>query len=466
MNRWGRCIVILALLCIPVMIGCGRRTESQLRTYGASNGSEGSRSINGYGALRKMFQQRGDKTFSAMSFSSALETMDTIVWTPDTVTPPSIENRDTLEQWLMAKSGRTLVYIGRDFDASLDYWEHVVSEMPAGQKTRAMREQMLSRVEAMECDLGGIHFARWFVVDTTPVRTPIQGLRGDWAQGVDVSKTKLYTRTELRPADYWDEEKKNLPALLGGDASELVQRWGDWEQRWTVEEIDGVLDDELSKIPDSKVLLSADDGRPLVIELSSRSWGSSKIIVVVNGSFTLNGSLVQKEHRKLAAKLIDECREKGRVTFLRTDRNGMSIRNLNDSSYATKGLEMFANWPINFIVYHFFILGIIICFVVFPIFGRPRGLPQRELNDFGHHIEALGGMLRRCRDERFAREKISEYFRLVRREPNHPWCLPDAATSSSPMTPITPVIPATPVMPEPIPIEAEIIPAPNQETKS
>ena len=161
--------VICGLLCSLVLTGCGRQSESQLRTYGYSNGNDGNRSINGYGAFRKMFQQRGDKTFTAVSFSKALETMDTIVWTPDTVTPPSVTNRDTLEEWLASKSGRTLVYIGRDFDASSDYWEHVVSELPSGQKTRAMREQMLSRVEAMENDLGGVHFARWFVVDTTPV---------------------------------------------------------------------------------------------------------------------------------------------------------------------------------------------------------------------------------------------------------------------------------------------------------
>ena len=448
---------ICGLLCSLVLTGCGRQSESQLRTYGYSNGNDGNRSINGYGAFRKMYQQRGDKTFTAVSFSKALETMDTIVWTPDTVTPPSVTNRDTLEEWLASKSGRTLVYIGRDFDASSDYWEHVVSELPSGQKTRAMREQMLSRVEAMENDLGGVHFARWFVVDTTPVRTPIQGLRGDWAKGIDVNETRLLTRTELRPADYWDEDKKDLPALLGNDTDLFNQIVDDSGQRWTAEEIDNISDEEESRIPDSKVLLSADDGRPLVIELTSPIWSDSKIIVIANGCFTLNGALVSKEHRKLAAKVIDECKENGRVAFLRTGRNGMRVNDLNDSSYATKGLEMFANWPMNFIVYHFFILGIIICFVVFPIFGRPRGLPQRELSDFGHHIEALGGMLRRCRDEVFAREKISEYFRLVRREPNHPWCKP-----TIPKT----IFPAPPVSPAAIPIEAEIITAQIQETKS
>jgi hypothetical protein len=46
---------------------------------------------------------------------------------------------------------------------------------------------------------------------------------------------------------------------------------------------------------------------------------------------------------------------------------------------------------------------------------------------------------------------------LVRREPNHPWCKP-----TIPKT----IFPAPPVSPAAIPIEAEIITAQIQETKS
>jgi hypothetical protein len=422
MNNGMRTAILWGLSICLVCMGCGRQADSQRRTYGYSNGANGKRSLNGYGALREMYSQRGDKTFTAISFSRALETMDTIVWTPDTVTPPSLANRDTIEQWLSSKSGRTLVYIGRDFDASIDYWEHVVEQLPAGKKSRALREQMLSRVKSMECDLGGVHFARWFVVDCTSARSRVQGLRGEWAEGIDVQQTDLVTRTELRPAEHWDEEKRNLSPLIGRMENQPLPLSTDAPERWTLEEIDAVKDEEASKIPDARLLLAADDGRPLAFELTSSAWGSSKLIVLVNGSFTLNGALVVKEHRKLAARVVDQCKEKGRVAFLRTGRNGARVSDLNDSPYSSGGLEMFAYWPINLIVYHFFILGIVLCFVVFPIFGRPRGLPPRELSDFGNHIEAVGGMLRKCRDEEFAREKISDYFRLVRKEPKHPWC--------------------------------------------
>lgn len=458
--------IVICLVSCLLSSGCGRSSAPQVRTYGYSSGAEANRSVNGYSVFRKMFQKRGDKTFTAVSFSKALETMDTIVWTPDTITPPGLSNRDTMEEWLKARSGRTLIYIGRDFDASSNYWEYVVEAMPAGQKSRALREQMLSRVEGMENDLGGIHFARWFVVDTTPIRSPIQGLRGDWAEGIDVTQTKLESRTELHPALYWDEEKKNLPALLGGDADASPRIWGNPEYRWTPEEIDSIVDEEIDKIPEAEILLESDDGRPLVYTLTSPDWNKSKIMVIANGCFTLNGALVAKEHRKLAAKVIEACKSKGRVAFLRTSRNGMRTNDLGDSQYATKGLEMFAYWPMNFIVYQFFILGIIICFVVFPIFGRPRALPQVEVSDFGHHIEALGGMLSHCRDETFAREKLSEYFRLVRKEPNHPWCLPSVPKVVLPPAPSKPGEATSPLAPEIIPIEAEIITAQIQETKN
>jgi hypothetical protein len=452
------------LLLASLTLGCGRATPSPNRPYGYSTGREGTREINGYGAFRKMFQGRGHKTFASSSLSKSLQSIDTIVWTPDTQTPPSIVCRDFIEQWLTAKSDRTLVYIGRDFDASIDYWQAVVDAQPLGKQTIARREQMLARVQSMESDLGGVHFARWFTVDATRPRSTLGGLRGELAEGIDSSKTRLSMRTELRPAEYDSiEDNKSSPAKLGSPTpANKNTPWSQSKERWTPEEISVFDNDELERIPDAKILLSADDGRPLVFELTSSPWGTSKIIVIANGCFTLNGALVIPEHRKLAARIIDRCTKDGKVTFLRSDRNGPPIRETEDSPYSTQGLEMFAYWPMNLVVYHFFFLGIVICFVAFPIFGRPRTLPERDLNDFGQHIEALGGMLIRTKDEQFARERISDYFRLVRREPKHPWCIapmPKAPIISNTLQP-------TQLFDTTVPIEAEIITAQIEEKKS
>ncbi len=43
---------------------------------------------------------------------------DCIVWFPDDFQPPSKKVRHWLEQWLSEAAGRTLIYVGRDFDAA------------------------------------------------------------------------------------------------------------------------------------------------------------------------------------------------------------------------------------------------------------------------------------------------------------------------------------------------------------
>lgn len=429
------------VLISTLVSGCGRSVSSSSSRdikYGFSNGTEGNQSLIGYGALRRLFQQRGYKTFSATTFSKSMDPVDVIFWTPDTFTPPSVGNRDHIETWLAEKTGRTVIYVGRDFEASTEYWERMVERQPLGSKSSALREQMLVEADSMRRDLSGRHFARWFTIDTTPPKMKVQGLRGPFADGIDASSTRIFTRTEIRPVDVEsDFEKDTKDEALFAAAEPLVVNYWDGDKTWAANEMDNILEQEKMAVPNSEVLLSSDDGRPLVFELTSSAWGTSRIIVVANGSFLQNGSLVLPEHRKLAAKLIDRCGDSKRVAFLRSTRRGVPVRTGEESPYSQAGLEMFAVWPLSLVTYHLAILGIMMCFIVMPIFGRPRELVEEQLSDFGQHIEALGGMLARTKNEDFAREKISDYFRLVRKDPKHPWCLPQAKL---PLTTTKPVV--------------------------
>ncbi|MGZ8467055.1 MAG: glutamate ligase domain-containing protein, partial [Candidatus Binatia bacterium] len=47
--------------------------------------------------------------------------------------PPTVEQRRFLERWLASGSGRTLVYVGRDYDASIDYWKKTQALAPIEQ---------------------------------------------------------------------------------------------------------------------------------------------------------------------------------------------------------------------------------------------------------------------------------------------------------------------------------------------
>ena len=91
-----------------------------------------------------MFEQAGHNVYSWGTLSPRLETRaDCIVWFPDDFEPPSDEVRHWLENWLFDRPGRTLIYVGRDFDAAPWYWEKVEAGAPAEQipKLRTKRRE-------------------------------------------------------------------------------------------------------------------------------------------------------------------------------------------------------------------------------------------------------------------------------------------------------------------------------------
>ncbi|MEY4568144.1 MAG: hypothetical protein RLY14_3114, partial [Planctomycetota bacterium] len=340
-------------------------------------------------------------------------------------TPPSKVARDFLDKWLKeGNGGKTLIYVGRDYNASGEYWKQVVEREPVGAKSDAFVEEMLVRLDDLKSDLTENVFARWFEVDPNRVGGEVHGLRGTWAEGIDVSKTRLWTRTQLLPParDSIETPKDSAATATNSiNNTDAAPTYG--RATWSPEELEHIEYEEQSLIPESEILLSSDDGRPLVFRLTSERWPKSQIIVVCNGAFLTNGGLVPKEHRKLAGRLVDICGDNEKAAFLVSGRSGPYLNDSEDPSYDGKGLEMFTVWPINLIVIHLALLGIIYCFAVFPIFGRPGRLKDREKSDFGQHVEAVGNLLARTGNEDFARERISDYFKIVRKESKHPWII-------------------------------------------
>jgi len=55
----------------------------------------------------------------------------------------------------------------------------------------------------------------------------------------------------------------------------------------------------------------------------------------------------------------------------------------------------------------------VMIFAMWPIFGVPREESQRHLMDFGRHVEALGKLLARTRNVRYAWSRISLYRQLT-----------------------------------------------------
>jgi len=131
---------------------------------------------------------------------------------------------------------------------------------------------------------------------------------------------------------------------------------------------------------------------------------------VANGSFLLNASLVNHEHRKLAGKLIDEVGPPSQtVVFLESGRSGPTISEKDPSAAVPTGMEILTVSPICWIFLQFAVVGVLFCFSRWPIFGLPRQLPADAPSDFGKHIRAVAELLGRSRDRAYAMARVLNY---------------------------------------------------------
>ncbi|MEK6246616.1 MAG: hypothetical protein N2C12_00455, partial [Planctomycetales bacterium] len=143
---------------------------------------------------------------------------------------------------------------------------------------------------------------------------------------------------------------------------------------------------------------------------------NSRVILVANGSFLLNLPLVNHEHRKLGARLVDEIAAPQLVVFVESGHQGLPVINEEPSLSVPTGFSLFSKRPIDVILFHLAILGIVYCMSRWPIFGRPRIADSKSVSDFGKHVDALGELLEKTGDQQFARLRVEEYYQAQRTE--------------------------------------------------
>ncbi len=408
-----------ALALLLAIAGCSSR-ERLDNVYGRTGGTPGGKSVNGTGVLYGMFKEAGHNVTTVTRLNPRLEKADTIVWAPDDFDPPDDTHRNYFERWLMDRNGRTLIYIGRDFDAEIEYWSKAVALAPLEQqaefrsnlaKAKLQFDSRRTQLPAQDV------YARWFMLDVGQPPRTVTTLNGPWSKGIDAKKCEITLATRF-----------NIPKQADvppGDDQDL---------------------------PEYEVLL-ASQGDPLATRVTYISWGDSQIIVIPNGSYLLNLPLVNKEHRKLAGKLIDECMAQGETTFVESGPGGPPIHNKTEDEPTKSGFEMLTVWPLGAILMHGIVCLLLVSVCLYPIFGRPaqRGRLNRKhlqpadahddltSGDFGKHLDALGELLSLTKDQQFAIDKLQYYQRHVKRESgvSHigpPKALPATAppTTSSP----------------------------------
>ena len=388
-NRLSILLVILtANLLASITIA---QDEDDLdRTYGEGNQSEGAYSINGTGVLADMFRNSGSEIFYSRILGSPTSRADVIVWAPDSYRLPGDAEVEAIEQWLNAKPDRTFIFIGRDYDATMDYWVEVTKDATDDEKI-LLALKMLDvwgafQVKRMQLEDG--EDCGWFTMNAESTVKTIKSLEGDqaWLAGTENGKFHLRIQGFL---DFTG--KINQPAF-----SSKYQH-----------------DIKLHR-----------NGIPIVTEITSQQFYRSKIYAVVNGSFLLNVPLVNHEHRKLAANMIQQCIQKRVVCFLESDyddsENVPVVTNDPAPPLPPSILTILQSWPFGFILMHLIVVGIVYCFFRYPIFGKAKTAfvlkttiddktRKQSVANFGRHIHALGNLMRRSGNETYARNCVSQY---------------------------------------------------------
>ena len=246
-----RLFLALALACVA---GC-RREELQT-VYGQRVGPARRAASTARRSSPRCSHGAGHRVSSWDSLSPRLDRADCVVWFPDDFQPPAPDVVAWFDRWLQARPGRTLIYVGRDSMPPPGIGGRSCprrrptgsrrSQFPSGHGT-GFQESRRSDWPSARC--------RWFSVRYDTPAGPARNISGDleWLQNLDPAHVEIELNGRIVPSRDMDP------------------------------------------------LLEADDG----LVLGRLEVGRGQILVAANGLFLLNATLVNREHRKLAGKLVD-----------------------------------------------------------------------------------------------------------------------------------------------------------------
>lgn len=424
---------VIVVVAVAMYYFGGRRAESLDSVYGKRSGSGATASVNGTRVLAEMFVRKGHKVRTISRLSPGInERADVIVWIPDSFEPPDKEQREFLESWLKQGNERTLIYVGRDYDAAGEYFQKIAPQLTPGQATTFKRFEAEAKADfdSRRWEMPKEQYARWFTARRDGTRHVAKNLKGDWAEGIDSSKAEILVEGRLDPPE--EKDRTSAPTVTtqvatppanakSGGKTKPKTKVNPWlpTPTTTVTSVDNPPLPQFVK----PLLWSDEDGNgsyqpqeALVTRITDEAFGDGQVIVVTNGSFVLNYPLVNHEHRKLAGKLIDECSPGAKVVFVESSFNLVVLAKEPEETPGAGLFDLFRQWPLNAIGIHLTILGIMFCFAKSAIFGRPKELPGEATADFGRHVTALGQLMARSKDRHYAEQRISQYQQQGKRK--------------------------------------------------
>ncbi|NIP85134.1 MAG: hypothetical protein GTO03_06070 [Planctomycetales bacterium] len=341
-----------------------------------------------------MFARAGHRVRTKRALSNVVwKEADVIVWAPDDFDPPPPPVIDWFDQWLQ-QGGRTLIYVGRDFDAAPGYYDQVIPTAPGTQVRELRRRRTEARLEQQQARraLPASADCPWFQIDNQQRLRTVNRLEGPFSEGVEADDVGIELRSRLRPKIYrarrtaGDDPPEGDPSGQAG--SELL-------------------------LPEAAEVLLRSGGDILISQQRHDQQPDSYLILVANGSFLLNLPLVNHQHRRLAAQLVDQFPPPQTVVFLESTADGPPITGEEPAVTTPTGLSLFAQRPLDVILFHLVAWGIILCLARWPIFGRPARAPRPAVSDFGRHVAALGTMLRKTGNRDYAQASWQHYHQQV-----------------------------------------------------
>lgn len=388
-------LTTIVLVSLIFEVGCSKLTTE----YGKTGGSSAYSSINGYGTFRQAIKNAGfnDREMNRLTDRLKRNT-DLVVWAPQNEKTLNSEAVAWIDSWL--KQGkRTLVYISPDSGSEVEYWKSTRTMAPAEKRMEYRRRAARSQTERKQnrFTVGQPPSYEWFTITELPQPETISGVKGPWAPTDPKIRGSSMSSSPTKPLEY---------------------------------EVSTATSPENNT---TRVLLETSNGTAYVVKITSNQWNNSQILVVSAGSLLSNFGLTQKSNQALADKIIREAaavKNSGlQAGFLNNNGTSLVVSNANSGAPVASGMELLTVWPISLLIMHGIFLGVVICLMLLPIFGRPRKLLHVSSGNFGHHLDAIAALMKRAGGERYARTKISDYMKRIRGETNGPWVLNELPTN-------------------------------------
>lgn len=409
--------------------GCSKMSTD----YGATRGIYGKTSLNGFGALRQSYVQAGFRSRDVKRLTNRVQQTDVIVWTPKLLSPVANDVTRWFDRWL-SRGNRTLVYIVPDSGSEADYWADASKLAPASQRleyrrraARSVNERMMWRMNRTNVQSNG-----WFRIEPLVLREPIGEVEGTWKEGfADKGQASTDLGLEFRIVAY--DRDDTSPGAVFNPA--INGPTGPGTPQWSYPEETSPTSTSIQFNP----VLESESGSPLVVEVSAGKWPNSRILVVSGGSLLTNYAYTRPFNRTLADRIIEESTPTSvadpTAGFLTSDWNGISVSETKAGVPEATGMEILTVWPLSVVTMHGLMLGLVICMMLVPIFGRPRRIHKTNESEFGHHLDAVAALMNKSGGEPYARARISEYFKRMHGETQGPWVLPDPPPPPAKPTP-------------------------------